>query len=196
MIQIEEQPEAKSTSNRPARELPSNVRLGINSSVIGGNFRRFRSRVDWGLAIGDNCTMDGVHFSAGPSGRIEIGDYCYFTNALLLCEEHIQVGNYVILGWNATIADSDFHPIAPALRLLDAEACSPLGAGKERQAALCRPVVIEDDVWVGPNATILKGVRIGRGSFIEPGAMVTRSVPPGSRVLGNPAQITPLEVNI
>jgi hypothetical protein len=114
MIQIELQAEAKYTNEKPARELPSNVRLGANSSVIAGNFRRFRSRADPGLTIGDNCTMDGVHFSAGLASRIEIGDFCYFTNALLLCEEHIQVGNYVILGWNATIADSDFHPIAPA----------------------------------------------------------------------------------
>jgi acetyltransferase-like isoleucine patch superfamily enzyme len=50
-------------------------------------------------------------------------------------------------------------------------------------------VIIEDDVWIGPNATILKGVRIGAGAFIEAGAMVTHDVPPRARVLGNPAQI-------
>jgi acetyltransferase-like isoleucine patch superfamily enzyme len=52
-----------------------------------------------------------------------------------------------------------------------------------------KPVLIEDDVYVGPNATILKGVRIGAGSFIEAGALVTRDVPPRSRVIGNPARI-------
>jgi acetyltransferase-like isoleucine patch superfamily enzyme len=50
-------------------------------------------------------------------------------------------------------------------------------------------VVIEDDVWIGPQATILKGVRIGRGAFVEAGALVTRDVPPGARVKGNPARI-------
>ena len=50
-------------------------------------------------------------------------------------------------------------------------------------------MIIEDDVWVGPNATILKGVHIGQGSWIEAGALVTRDVPPRSRVMGNPAQI-------
>jgi acetyltransferase-like isoleucine patch superfamily enzyme len=50
-------------------------------------------------------------------------------------------------------------------------------------------VVIEDDVWIGPNATILKGVRIGTGALIEAGALVTRDVPPRVRILGNPAQI-------
>jgi acetyltransferase-like isoleucine patch superfamily enzyme len=52
-----------------------------------------------------------------------------------------------------------------------------------------RPVVIEDNVWIGPNATILKGVCIGAGAFIEPGSMVTRDVPARARVMGNPAQI-------
>ena len=52
-----------------------------------------------------------------------------------------------------------------------------------------RAIVIEDDVWIGPNATILKGVRIGAGSFIEPGALVTRDVPARSRVSGNPAEV-------
>jgi acetyltransferase-like isoleucine patch superfamily enzyme len=51
-----------------------------------------------------------------------------------------------------------------------------------------RPVVIEDDVWIGWNATILKGVRVGAGAVVEPGAVVTRDVPPGARVAGNPAR--------
>jgi acetyltransferase-like isoleucine patch superfamily enzyme len=51
--------------------------------------------------------------------------------------------------------------------------------------------VIEDDVWIGPNATLLKGVRIGAGAFIEAGSLVTRDVPAGATVLGNPAQILP-----
>jgi acetyltransferase-like isoleucine patch superfamily enzyme len=52
-----------------------------------------------------------------------------------------------------------------------------------------RPVVIDDDVWIGPNATILKGVHVGTGAWIEAGALVTRDVPPRARVLGNPAQV-------
>jgi len=94
-----------------------------------------------------------------------------------------------VIGWNATIADTDFHPISPAQRIADAVACSPLGKDRRRPLIAAKPVVIEDDVWIGPNATILKGVRIGAGSFIEPGALVTRDVPRRSRVAGNPAQV-------
>lgn len=171
-------------------ELPAAVQAA-DGTIISGEFafKRFHSRRTPGLVLGAHCTMDGVQFAVGEEGAIEIGAYCYFTNAVLLCELALQIGSYVVIGWNATIADTDFHPIAPALRVADAVACSPVGAGRQRPPILRRPVVIEDDVWVGPNATILKGVRVGAGAFVEPGALVTRDVPPRSRVAGNPAEV-------
>jgi len=120
---------------------------------------------------------------------MEVGDYCYFTNSVLLCELEVRVGSYVVIGWNATLADTDFHPIAPAERIADAVACSPLANGRRRPEVARRPVVIEDDVWIGPNATILKGVTLGAGCIVEAGALVVRDVPPRVRVVGNPAQI-------
>ena len=171
-------------------ELPPNARVGVNTIITADYaFRRFLSRRDEALIVGAHCTMDGVHFAVGEQGRVEIGDYCYFTNAVLLCELELVIGNYVVIGWNATIADTDFHPIAPAERIADAIACSPLGKGRPRPEILRKPVVIEDDVWIGPNATILKGVRIGAGAFIEAGTLVVRDVPARARVCGNPAQV-------
>jgi len=170
--------------------LPENVQAGAGTTFSGDvAFKRFRTRRAPGLVVGANCTMDGVQFAVGENGVVEIGDYCYFTNAVLLCELALHIGSYVVIGWNTTIADTDFHPIEPALRIADAVACSPLGKGRPRPPILQRAVVIEDDVWIGPNATILKGVRIGAGSFIEPGALVTKSIPPRSRVSGNPADV-------
>jgi acetyltransferase-like isoleucine patch superfamily enzyme len=171
--------------------VPSNVRLGVNTLLTADYaFKRFRSKRDRALVIGDHCTMDGVHFAVGDQGRVSIGNYCYFTNAVLLCELEIQCGNYVMIGWNTTIADTDFHPVDPAERVADAIACSPLGKGRVRPKVMKQSVIIEDDVWIGPNATLLKGVRIGAGSVIEAGSLVTRDVPAGVRVLGNPAQVT------
>jgi acetyltransferase-like isoleucine patch superfamily enzyme len=170
--------------------LPPNVRVGANSVVTSDYaFKRFRSRLDPALVIGAECTMDGVHFALGEDARVEVGDYCYFTNAVLLAELELRIGSYVMIGWNATVADTDFHPIAPAERVADAVACSPLGRGTRRPAIARRPVIIEDDVWIGPNATILKGVRVGAGAFVEAGALVARDVPPRARVVGNPAQV-------
>jgi len=171
-------------------ELPANVQLGCDSIIKGDQaFHRFHSRLETALLIGEHSTMDGVHFALGTEGRIQIGDYCFFSNAILLCEAELCIGNYVVIGWNTTIADTDFHPISPAARVQDAIACSPLARGRARPLIAKRPVIIEDDVWIGPNATILKGVRIGAGAFIEAGALVTHSVPPNARVMGNPAQI-------
>jgi acetyltransferase-like isoleucine patch superfamily enzyme len=168
--------------------LPSNVEVG-SGSILSGDvaFKRFRSTKPSGLRVGRDCTMDGVQFAVGEDGAVAIGDFCYFTNAVLLCELSLTIGNYVVIGWNTTIADTDFHPLSPAQRIADAIACSPMANGRARPPIAKRAVVIEDDVWIGPNATILKGVRIGAGSFIEPGALVTKDVPPRSRVLGNPA---------
>ena len=169
---------------------PANVRLGPNTLITGDlSFKRFRSNEPDALVVGANCTMDGVHFALGEQGRVQIGDYCYFTNAVLLCELEMRIGNYVVIGWNATIADTDFHPLEPAERIADAIACSPLGQGRPRPEIPKRPVTIEDDVWIGPNATILKGVRIGTGAFIEAGSLVTRDVPAHARIMGNPAQV-------
>jgi acetyltransferase-like isoleucine patch superfamily enzyme len=170
--------------------LPPNVRLGCNT-IINGDlaFKRFNTRVADALIIGAHSTMDGVHFALGADARMRIGDYCYFTNAVLLCELEINIGNYVVIGWNATVADTDFHPISPAERIADAIACSPLGKDKPRPPIPRKAVRIEDDVWIGPNATILKGVVLGQGAWIEAGSLVTRDVPPRARVLGNPAQV-------
>lgn len=170
--------------------LPKNVQAGggtVFSSEVA--FKRFRSRKEPALVVGRHCTMDGVQFAVGEDGLIQIGDYCYFTNAVLLCELSLHIGSYVVIGWNTTIADTDFHPLAPALRVADAVACSPLGRGRARPPIAKLQVVIEDDVWIGPNATILKGVHIGSGSFIEPGALVTRDVASRCRVGGNPAVV-------
>jgi acetyltransferase-like isoleucine patch superfamily enzyme len=170
--------------------LPGNVRLGSNTVISNPDaFKRFRSRHPRALIIGNDCTLDGVQFALGEQAQVEIGDFCYFSHVVLLSELHLQIGSYVVIGWNTTVADTDFHPLAPALRIADALAISPLGKGTARPEVVRRPVIIENDVWIGPSATILKGVRLGAGAFVEPGALVTRDVPARKRVGGNPAQI-------
>ncbi len=170
-------------------QLPAGVTLGDNTVVNGkAAFRRVASRQPDALVIGANATMDGVQFSIAPGARIRIGDYCCFTSAVLMAEEYISIGNYVLIGWNTVIADSDFHPIAPALRIADAVACSPAGAGNPRPPIRRAPVIIEDDVWIGPNCAIFKGVHIGRGAWVGPGSVVTRDVAAGTAVAGNPAK--------
>ncbi|HEV8292655.1 MAG TPA: acyltransferase, partial [Tepidisphaeraceae bacterium] len=111
------------------------------------------------------------------------------TSVILMCEAEIRIGNRVMIGWNTALADSDFHPIAPALRIQDAMALSPASTSMGRPPIESKPIIIEDDVWIGPMVTILKGVTIGTGAFIEPGSMITRDIPPATRVGGNPALV-------
>lgn len=171
-------------------KLPAGVRLGAGTLITGGRaFARFFGTRPDALVVGENCTLDGVTFAVGKAGNIVIGDHCYATGAVLLSELDVRIGNRVMLAWNVTISDSDFHPIDPELRIADAEACSNIGNGRSRPAIPCKPVVIEDDVYVGPNATILKGVRVGAGSWIEAGSLVTHDVAPRSRVIGNPGRV-------
>ena len=178
------------TPEYPDGELPPNVRVGPGTRITGGRaFKGFHATAPHAAIIGQGCTLDGVSFAVGVHGRLRIGDFCLFTGAVLLCESSVTIGNHVALGWNVTVADSDFHPIDPALRIQDAIACSNIAGGRPRPPIPARPVVIEDDVYVGPMATILKGVTVGAGSFIEPGSLVTRDVPPMSRVMGNPARV-------
>ena len=171
-------------------EIPPNVALGPNTIIKGADvFRRYQSTELQAVRTGSYCLLDDVHLAVGKNGKLVIGDYCYFTGAILLCELNVQIGSYVIIGCSVTITDSDFHPLEPAQRIADLLAMAPGHEGRRRPSILCKPVTIEDEVWVGPKATILKGVHVGRGAFIEPGAMVTRDVPAGARVTGNPAQI-------
>lgn len=175
--------------------VPPNVRLGEGSLITGDRwtdeqvFRKFRSARDPGLTLGAHCRMDGVLFNVGERGVITIGDDCRFEETYLICNQEVRIGSGVMIGWRATIVDSDFHPIAPGPRLADVVACSPLAGSLARPDISCEPVVIEDDVWIGPNVTILKGVRIGAGAFIEPGSVLVRDVPPRVRVLGNPGDV-------
>jgi len=169
--------------------IPTNIEVGNNTVADSSYcFKNYFSTLPSGLRIGNNVTLWRTSLAAEENGFIEIGDYCYIGNASLVCSQRISIGNYVFIAGGVTIADSDFHPIAPAARLADTIALSPLGNRRKRPMIKTEPVIIEDDVWIGFNATILKGVHIGEGAVIEPGAFVIRNVEPGTIVSGNPAK--------
>lgn len=108
---------------------------------------------------------------------IRVGDDCGLTGATLVAAQRIELGRGVLVGANATIVDTDFHPLDPARRRANIDA----GASAA--------VYIEDDVFIGMNAIILKGVRLGAGCVVGAGSVVTNDVAPGAVVAGNPAQV-------
>jgi acetyltransferase-like isoleucine patch superfamily enzyme len=169
--------------------LPENVRVGSGCLLERKeSFSRFRSTREPGLVLGDRVAVyTWSHFNVEPTGLVEVGSHSVLVGAVFMCAEHIKVGRNVVISYNVTIADSDFHPRSPELRRRDAVANAPYGDRSQRPPLVTRPVIIEDDAWIGIGAIILKGVRIGRGARVAPGAVVTTNVPPGMTVAGSPA---------
>lgn len=168
--------------------LANNIRLGDGCFLERRDtFERFRSERDPGLVLGDRTTVyTWTTFNVDPTGCLEIGADCVLVGAVFMCADAISLGDRVLISYNVTIADSDFHPIDPADRRLDAIANAPEGDRARRPTIHTAPVVLEDDVHVGIGAIVLKGVRIGAGARIAAGAVVTHDVPPGAFVQGNP----------
>lgn len=170
-------------------EIPSNIEVGDNCVIDSSfGFKHFYSELPVGLRLGNNVTLWRTALAAEPRACIEIGDDCYLANASIAAAEHIRIGSRVFIAGGATIADSDFHPMEPAARLADSIALSPLGDRTRRPRVETRPVIIEDGVWIGFNAVILKGVRVGSGVTVQPGSLVIRDVPANTVVSGNPAR--------
>jgi acetyltransferase-like isoleucine patch superfamily enzyme len=122
---------------------------------------------------------------------LKIGDNFGMTGGTICASDRIIIADNVIVGANTTIVDTDFHPLdatARSRRGLTAaqEPASPRDPGGTGASA---PVVIEDDVFIGLNCLILKGVVIGQGSVVGAGSVVTESIPSGVVCAGNPATV-------
>ena len=170
--------------------LPASVRVGPGCWIERKqSFDRYRSMRDPGLVLGARVRAHTwTVFNVDPTGTLEVGDDCVLVGATFMCAERITLGRGVVVSYHVTIADSDFHPLDPEARKLDAVANAPFGDRGERPPIKTRPVVIGDGVWIGIGAIILKGVTIGKNARIGAGAVVVRDVPDDGVVAGNPAK--------
>jgi acetyltransferase-like isoleucine patch superfamily enzyme len=170
--------------------LPANVELGAGCWVERPeSFERFRSRRTPGVRLGRGVRVYGwTAFNVEPTGCVEVGDRSVLVGAIFMCQERVVLGRDVVVSYQVTIADSDFHPRDPVERRRDAVAAAPAAGGVERPVVEARPVAIGDGAWIGIGAIILKGVRIGPGARVAAGAVVTADVPAGASVEGNPAR--------
>jgi acetyltransferase-like isoleucine patch superfamily enzyme len=154
-------------------------------------FRFIKRKAGVAVQLGDHVSCySGCSFSIGEQGFCSVGDYTLLNGALIMAEERVEIGSNCLISWNVGIADSDFHPIEPALRLQDSLALAPYLPGRPNRPVIgTKPVIIGDNVWIGMHALILKGVTIGDNSVVAGGAIVTRPVPANVVVAGNPARI-------
>jgi acetyltransferase-like isoleucine patch superfamily enzyme len=172
------------------KPIPANVEFGEGFYCESAQIFRFlRSTKPRAIVIGKHVSCyAGCSFSVGENGSCVIGDFTLLNGALIMAEEKIDIGSHCLVSWNVGIADSDFHPLEPAQRLIDAQALAPYFKDRPPRPKLkTGPVIIGDNVWIGMNATILKGVTIGENSVVAAGSVVTKSVPANTVVAGNPA---------
>lgn len=112
------------------------------------------------------------------NGRISIGNHCGLSAPILSARSLIQIGDYTQIGGNVRVFDHDYHALDHLARR------NPI-----QDQALCKtkPVIIGNDVLIGANSIILKGVTIGDRCIIGAGSVVTRNIPPDEIWGGNPA---------
>jgi maltose O-acetyltransferase len=130
-----------------------------------------------GLRVGRGSAVMGALRITGP-GRMEffsIGDQSFITGPMHIdLGARVRIGDRVHIGHDVTVLTVD-HEIGPPT-----ERCGALVAA---------PVDIGDGCWIGSRVTILPGVRVGHGSVVAAGAVVTRDVAPNTLVGGVPARV-------
>ena len=115
--------------------------------------------------IGRNCKIDAfVYIEEG----VEIGDECKI-RPFVFIPTGVKIGNRVFIGPNVTFTNDKYPKVKGEWEL--------------------KETIVENDVSIGAGAVILPGVRIGKGAMIGAGAVITKDVPEGSVVVGNPARV-------
>jgi acetyltransferase-like isoleucine patch superfamily enzyme len=100
----------------------------------------------------------------------------------------VAIGHRVFISHGVQIFDNNTHSLSAQERHARYRELRTLGRHLEQEPVKTKPVVIEDDVWIGFNAAVLKGVTIGRGAVVGACSVVLHDVPPYSVVGGNPAR--------
>ena len=132
----------------------------------------------------------GCSFALGENGPCTIGDFTLLNGALIMAEERIEIGSHCLISWNVGIADSDFHPLEPAQRLIDAQALAPFFKDRPPRPKLkTAPVIIarqcldrderHDSERRHHRRKLGRRCRLGRDEIVEPNAVVA----------GNPAVV-------
>lgn len=140
------------------------------------------------ITIADHCRIYGRLQSQG-SGEIRIGSHCcIYLESVIGSVCSIRIGDCVIISNHVHIYDNNNHPTDPEIRRKMCMAGFDGDAWKWKYADSA-PIVIEDNVWIGEYAAVLKGVTIGEGAIVASHAVVTEDVPPYTIVAGNPARV-------
>ncbi len=141
------------------------------------------------LNIGDRSRIMGNLFLFDASGEIQIGKDCFVgPQTRIWSAKKIQIGDRVLIAHNVNIHDNNSHPIDARIRYEENRDFVESGIHNETDLNV-NEIIIEDDVWIGFNSIILKGVHIGRGAIIGAGSVVTNDIEPWTVNVGNPLRV-------
>jgi maltose O-acetyltransferase len=113
-----------------------------------------------------------IEIDVGPDATMIFGRSTHLNSGCTLAAfSRVELGDRVEVAPHVTIYDTSFHSLY-----------------ERTKPPAPRPVIVEDDVWIGTKSTILPGVRIGRGAVVMANSLVSRNVEPFTIVVGVPAQ--------
>lgn len=148
--------------------------------------RMLQNKMAGALFVAQNASLEvgafdvyaGSRINVNEGARLKIGSGYMNYDCVMDVFSSVSIGHNVVISERVVIRDSDNHTI-----------CYD-GADVTNDAKpLSAPIVIEDHVWIGMNAVILKGVTVGEGSIIAAGSVVNKDVPPHCLVGGVPAKV-------
>jgi acetyltransferase-like isoleucine patch superfamily enzyme len=162
----------------------------IDSSVkfsVTANLQNLQNDFE-AISFGENTNIEGLIMVYPYGGKISIGKHCSLSpNSRIISCLNISIGNRVLIAHNVNIIDNNSHPLDAALRHQDF--IESFTIGMQPHDLNAAPIVIEDDVWIGHNTTILKGVNIGKGVIIGSNSVVTKDLEPFTVYVGNPLRM-------
>jgi acetyltransferase-like isoleucine patch superfamily enzyme len=140
--------------------------------------------------IGSRSLFMGEINIITDAAKVRIGDWCFVgPGAKLWAMESINVGSRVFISHGVQVFDNNSHSLSAGERHERFKDLRTVGRHLTPEAVVHRAITIEDDVWIGFNSAIMKGVTIGRGAVIGAGSVVTHDVEAYSIVVGNPARV-------
>jgi galactoside O-acetyltransferase len=160
--------DAKNVSGNPIR-VQAVLLSGVGKFVFG-------EKVQLGVVLSPYFYSHYIYMEARSSeSLIEIGNSVAINNgSSFVAMNRISIGNHVFIGTNCQMMDSDGHDLHPK---------------KRKHPGVSKPIFIEDNVLIGSDVKVLKGVRIGKNAVIGNGTIVFKDVPENAVVAGNPMKI-------
>ena len=156
------------------------ISINANSILEVGSNCIFRSKSKYNM-VGVNKK---VSIGVGKNAELIIGNNCGFSGTSIYAANSIKIGDYCNFGGNTFVWDTDFHPLDFNDRRVH-----------KVDKINTSPIVIGNDVFIGANSIILKGVTIGDRTIIGAGSVVTKSIPTDEIWAGNPAKLIRKSIN-